>query len=331
MTILDESAGMLFVCNECGKTFRKKITGRTYEVQCPKCHSDDVEIIETPSKVQEETGEVLESAKWNWVEDDDEMVLFTGTHDECVKWYKRNKGNHLMSMTKSQGGSAPEVGKKVESQELAWSLSESVASSFKDMENVLIGKGVRVSWGGSGWRDSSMYIEELPAKGKKRVRRTDIGTGYAALDNDDFLMLNLVQHAKIGKGMDYDAVLAAMKGVVQGVEATTKGKSDLFWYETEVNPMNVEPEDYEPIKVMGKDFGMTAKWTSFEAYSPSSDLAQMDPHYSIIKASSPTAARKLFKMAKADPELLKEISWFVLDDWMKGSGIQIKHESSVWH
>ena len=32
-----------FKCVECGKVFMKKLTPKTFEVQCPKCHGFDVE------------------------------------------------------------------------------------------------------------------------------------------------------------------------------------------------------------------------------------------------------------------------------------------------
>ena len=32
-----------FNCVECGKVFMKKLTPKTFEVQCPKCHGFDVE------------------------------------------------------------------------------------------------------------------------------------------------------------------------------------------------------------------------------------------------------------------------------------------------
>ena len=32
-----------FKCNECSKVFMKKLTPKTFEVQCPKCNGFDVE------------------------------------------------------------------------------------------------------------------------------------------------------------------------------------------------------------------------------------------------------------------------------------------------
>jgi len=59
-----------------------------------------------------------EAAKWHWVEDDDEKVVFVGNKAKSLSYYKKgggsNAGLHLMSMMKSQGSSPPKVGKVVE-------------------------------------------------------------------------------------------------------------------------------------------------------------------------------------------------------------------------
>ena len=59
-----------------------------------------------------------EAAKYHWVEDDDEVVVFVGNKASALSYYKKhggsNAGLHLMSATKVQDGKklpSPEVGK----------------------------------------------------------------------------------------------------------------------------------------------------------------------------------------------------------------------------
>jgi hypothetical protein len=107
---------------------------------------------------------------------------------------------------------------------------------------------------------------------------------------------------------------------------------DLFGYwESQVHFLQVEPTDSKPFIVEGKDFKVDVSWTDYKAYSPSSDFQQADPHYTLYTQTSAAAARKLYKILRADPEALKTIGWGAFKNWLDKNGIGCDTQFSVWH
>lgn len=105
---------------------------------------------------------------------------------------------------------------------------------------------------------------------------------------------------------------------------------DLKWYENLVYFLNVVPENVDPFTAQGQGFSVKVGWMEFTSYSPSSDLQQADPHYTIIKSTAPASARKLYMLLKANPTALRSISWDNFDDWLKANKINYEYEFSVW-
>jgi len=191
----------------------------------------------------------------------------------------------------------------------------------------LIGKDVRVRWGGIGWTRDGMWIEEMPGKPvKRKVRHTTVDTTWFTNQHlDRFLMSNLVMDAKLNKSMNYEQVLKAMKDAVEGAAKAYEGKPagritrpfefDRYggmggiFHEKTIGYLEVEPENFEPIKAKLKDdVTLTAHWNEFIAYSPSYRPEMMDrPHF--ISSKSPGGARKLYKILKADPDALKTVGY----------------------
>jgi len=198
---------------------------------------------------------------------------------------------------------------------------------------VWIGKDVRVSY-----HNAYILVEEIPGKKfKRQMGYTEITMWYAVqtLHLDEFLGINLINDAKLSKSMDYDKVLKALKGAVdkarKAVEKKGLDKDDgVRVSEKQVFYLKVVPLDVQPITAEAKDFAVTSEWTEFSAYSPSSDFQLQDPYYTKIKEKSSGAARKLFKILKADPKALKGVSWEGFTDWLSKEKIGYDYQHSVW-
>jgi hypothetical protein len=207
-------------------------------------------------------------------------------------------------------------------------------------EGVFVGDGWRLTWDPYEFR-----LEELPAKGKRKLRVSELRNPYFSTKFDAWMPINLIRHYGKISAMDSfdtikDKILGAMTSekVLADVRAhATPGYdpmrdlSGVKWYDDLVNYLSVVPENVEPITVYGKNFSVKAEWLEFKSYSPNSDFEQSDPHYTIIKSSSATAARKFYQMLTASPDALKGISWDDFDDWLKANKINYKYEHSVWH
>jgi len=102
--------------------------------------------------------------------------------------------------------------------------------------------------------------------------------------------------------------------------------------EEQVHYLKVEPEDAKPITVKGKDFEFVSKWTDFgiREYHGDSSAYDHDPSYTDIDSKSPTSARKLYKMLRADPNLLKNVSMSELTDWLQRNKIKYDLHFSQW-
>lgn len=201
---------------------------------------------------------------------------------------------------------------------------------------VWIGKNVRVSY-----HNERILVEEIPGKPlkSKRMGRLDITMWYTvgSLHLNQFLGINLINGAKLSKSMDYDKVVKALRKAIDkaysDLEKSGKeiGKGDgPILREEQVHYLQVVPLDAKPVDAQGKDFSVYSEWTEFSAYDPGADLQSHDPSYTKIVQKSPGAARKLFKLLKADPNALKSVSWSDFKDWLDKKKIHSEYQFSVW-
>lgn len=213
---------------------------------------------------------------------------------------------------------------------------------------------VRVRWdNGFNFRDSAM-IEELPGKPvKRKVRRMNVNCNWFSGPGglDLFIIDNILRDVKFTKGSTYDNVVAQFKKAAEKAKKASIGKAARFvkgkeviddkWFsatgyprsifgEDTVSFLEVEPADYKPIQIKGKDFTMKCTWVEFETYDPSADFQSMDPSYTMYNSKSKASARKMFKLAKADDSILKSVSWGKLPDWLKKNKIAFEIHFSSW-
>jgi len=208
---------------------------------------------------------------------------------------------------------------------------------------VLEGKNIRV------YADRhAIRVVEIPQKPlrRRRVRTLSIGINMPGMRPfDAFIVDNLLYHrdgAKIGKNDTYDQALKKLQQALgKAEELTTKqweeqkveGKPDP-WFprisQDEIDYLLVEPSDYKPLSIKGKDFTLQSTWTTFSAYDPGADFQSHDPTYTVIESKSPGAARKLYKMLKVEPDALKRVSWYQLTDWLRKNKIHSSSRGSVY-
>ncbi len=208
-------------------------------------------------------------------------------------------------------------------------------------DDKFIGQNARLQWSRGTW-----LLEELPQKGKKKLRSADLQNPSAHGYFDMWIPGNILMFAKLSPSDDYSAIKKKiMEAYAEAYDRTKNGKrqdekelleksdwvKNIVWYEKEVFYLNVIPEGVEPFTVEGKDFSVKVSWENFKAYSPNSDFQQADPHYTYYEASSPTAARKCFLILKADPNALKGLTWMDFSDWLNKQKIPYKTRFSSWH
>lgn len=222
-------------------------------------------------------------------------------------------------------------------------LSERVASRFimqrlasSRWDGKIVGKSCRLQWSRAQW-----LLEELPQKGKRKLRVAEMqNVGYIA-QADHLLPENILQDANVGRGDDYDGIKKKIeKAMVDAGKAAVKDKKapdwvagpsgNMKWFENQVYFLEVVPEDVNPFKAEGKDFTVDVAWTDFKSYSPSSDFQQHDPHYTKIKQKSPGAARKLYNTLKTEPDALKSVTWDDFGRWLDTKKIGYDMEFSQW-
>jgi hypothetical protein len=205
-----------------------------------------------------------------------------------------------------------------------------------------VGNDARLTWTRHEW-----HLEELPQKGKKKLKSATLRnpSGYGWRGTDAFLAGNILRDAKLSQSDGYgrikEKMLSAYEEAVKSMEEGRPEEKEMLakqtwirevqWYENDVFYLNVVPEGTDPFTVDGKDFTMKVEWTKFSAYSPDSDMQQADPYYSKIEQSSPTGARKLYLILKANPDALKSVGWMVLGDWLTKQKIPYETNHSVWH
>lgn len=206
----------------------------------------------------------------------------------------------------------------------------------------LVGNTYRLQWSRNSWK-----LEELPAKGKKKLDVYTLQSPNFSGNLSFAIPDNILHWAKVDANDSLDEVKKKiLEAHKSGLEKTLKGdfgdrdkqwaeKSQdwlkkLSWYGDKVFYLNVVPEGTEPFSVKGKDFSMKVEWTKFESYSPNSDFQQADPHYSYYEAKSPTSARKLYMILKADPKALSSLSWTELGSWLNKNKVMYEVRHSNW-
>lgn len=187
------------------------------------------------------------------------------------------------------------------------------------------------------WNDIEIEVQELPGKPvKRKVRRTSFGFdeyGYSS-----FLATNAMRKVALNAGATFDSVVkditeARQKLILEAPSAPAWLRTEVErgkpWIDT-ISFLEVEPADYKPMTIKGKDFVVTSGWKKFEAYSPNSDFDQPDPHYSVYEQKSPGAARRLFLILKADSTLLRGVTYSNFGTWLQKAGIGYEMHFSVW-
>jgi hypothetical protein len=225
-------------------------------------------------------------------------------------------------------------------------LVSRVATRFKeagDWDGKFIGKDARLTWS-----RAQFVLEELPQKGKKKLRRAEIQNPSWNHGPHWYIPDNILMLAKLSPSDDYQKIKAkiedAYKEARQNIMTSTSPhdawekeyleKNDwvdkIKWYENQVFYLNVVPEGTEPLSIEGKDFTVKTTWTEFSSYSPGSDFQQSDPHYTKYVSKSPTAARRFYVMMKEDPNALKSVSWTGFGDWLNKNKIPYDTRFSQW-
>lgn len=194
--------------------------------------------------------------------------------------------------------------------------------------------------------DYEIIVEQLPMPKahKPRLLRWSVHLGWQrSQPNCNALLVdNVIENALGGvvaladgvtphfDDLLYSEVVAKLEAEIATANAEVPSHARARPQTTEVHYANVRPRDAEPIVVGGKDFSFTATWTSFEIYSPSSDFQQADPYYSYVGPSAPTSARKLYKLLKADPKAMSNLTWDQVTDWLRARKIGYDMHHSVW-
>lgn len=205
-----------------------------------------------------------------------------------------------------------------------------------------VGRDVRLQWSRATW-----LVEELPQKGKKKLRTATLQNPSSHGYLDWWIPGNILNMAKLSTSDDYDKVKKKIEDAYeeaakrtekdatdrerQGWEQNKKWVQKLKWYENQVFYLNVTPEGVESFTAEGKDFKVKVEWGNFKAYSPDSDFQQSDPHYTMYEAKSPGAGRKFYKLMKADPDALKSLNWNQFGDFLKKNGVAYDLHFSQWH
>jgi hypothetical protein len=217
-------------------------------------------------------------------------------------------------------------------------------SARENWEGKFLGQNARLRWDRHTW-----LLEELPQKGKKNLK-------VAQFDNlsyrgwygfDAYIAGNILRRAGLGSSDDFDKIKEKMLGAFhEAAEITIENLppeqieespnrwawlKEMKWSESTTHYLKIEPEDTEPFTAKGKDFTIEVSWTKFSTYSPDSDFQLSDPHYTQYESSSPTAARKLYQILRADPTILKNTPWDKLDEFFKKNRIGYETHFSVWH
>jgi hypothetical protein len=203
------------------------------------------------------------------------------------------------------------------------------------------GPNMRFQW--QDQRERHYRLTEMPSPGKRRLRIKSGGfapwLGVAQKSYYGYLLMaNVARH--IHSSMTYEQAAAEIDRRIKELVDESNSESDdpkplkdlaSGPWETTVFYLEVEPPDTKPFVVEGKDFKMEVSWGAFKVYSPNSDFQQADPHYTRYGERSPTGARKLYKILKANPDALRLVGWDGLGSWFDRMGVPYDTHFSQWH
>lgn len=175
-----------------------------------------------------------------------------------------------------------------------------------EWDGTVVGERTRIRW--NSRYGGNILIEELPGKPFKRYLRTalfDLGGVFpGGVEHSAFLIPNLIRSARFGKSMNFDRAVLAVEAALDLAKVET-GDALKDWQEKslsylphmqDVFYLEVEPGDYTPLDVRGKDFGVRSKWTDFDMYEDSGVTNPSEGMSDFYKSKSPGAARKMFKL-----------------------------------
>ncbi|MFA5999852.1 MAG: hypothetical protein WC783_02635 [Candidatus Paceibacterota bacterium] len=205
---------------------------------------------------------------------------------------------------------------------------ENTYYAWRSDSKQIIGDAIRITY---DW--DRILIEELPTEEKKKK----LGKAYFSLYYQSNVMRkhqyggpNLIRQSKIDQNDNYISAVTKLNDAIKDVDIELNQKSDIRPEYEEVYYLKVPPSDAGAIKANGIDFSIKSEWTKFTSYSPDSDLQLADPYYTVYESSSPTSARKLYKMLKENPNLLSNVNWNNLGDWFTSNGIKYEIHFSSW-
>jgi hypothetical protein len=224
---------------------------------------------------------------------------------------------------------------------------------------------VRVQW--KDHPDNQFLVQELPTKPvKRKLRRRQYDTQTFVRwfhPGDAFLMTNIIQDTKLTQNMDYDDVIRAFeRALIEAKDSLIENSKilaekyqdshpgmyseyseadfkklrfpeSLGGYEREVFFLEVEPSDYKPVVFRGVDFGGTSEWGRFTFYNDKDKdefMEQVEGMRTFYDSKSSGGARNLFKLLKADPEIVKNMTCSKFKEWLDKSDIGYKYNPTVW-
>jgi len=206
-------------------------------------------------------------------------------------------------------------------------------------EEVVVGLNVRITWEKSKQR--RLIIQELPSKGKRLLRRITYYPLSMDLDEPLLYPMYLNHDAKFRSNMTYDIAVNSFFSALEKAKnfLLERGALDLnIWKNYEKKSLHydnipyleVEPADYTPITVKGKDFTLKSEWDKFSQSTNYSDAGEMDPSYSGLVSKTKASARKLFKILKANPDALRNLTYEDFLQWLNANRIAYDTYSSSW-
>jgi len=223
---------------------------------------------------------------------------------------------------------------------------------------VIAGDKVRITIGEGGRDNYVILIEELPTKPvKRKLQRLTYNAHYVGkvLGMWEFLAVNVAMHAKFNKSMSFEQAKSAVTDGMFTMSIAATKRAHKMWEDKdpakgdqlddaisknirglfstdEVYFLEVEPADYTAMDIKGKGFTVDTQWNSFSAvvYDKNNGPQSHEPSYTKMVSKSPAAARKFFKMMKAAPDVLNNVTWSDFDDWLNRAKIPFSYQFSQW-
>jgi len=193
-----------------------------------------------------------------------------------------------------------------------------------------------------------IYLIEVPTKPlkskKMNVAVMTPSRGQGMPGESAFLAVNILSDAKIAKSDTYDsalrklqkALLKAQKEFEKSLEAAGVTGDQSYVYphlsQEQVHFLQIAPSDAKPFTAKAKGFSVALSWNEWVAthYDEENGAQSGDPSYTRYTSSSSKDARKLFKMLKAQPDLLKKVGQHDFSKWLDQNKLKYKMSFSVW-